>query len=135
MIKLVLKGGFVLYNLVYLIGRLTTEPEINTTESGKQVLAINLAVQRGYKNVNGLYETDFIKCVLWDGIASRTAEYCHKGDLIAVRGQIRTSSYQTAQEEKKYVTEILVEKISFLATNAKNDQNDDNSSAGKSKKK
>ena len=105
-----------MYNLVYLIGRLTAEPEINTTDSGKQVLAINLAVQRGYKNVSGVYEADFIKCVLWEGIATRTAEYCHKGDLIAVRGQIRTSSYLNEQEEKKYITEILVEKISFLAT-------------------
>ena len=105
-----------MYNLVYLIGRLTTEPEINNLDNGKQVLSINLAVQRSYKNSEGIYETDFIKCVLWDGIANRTAEYCHKGDLIAVRGQIRTSNYMGANEEKKYVTEILVEKISFLAT-------------------
>jgi len=105
-----------MYNLVYLIGRLTTEPEIRTTEAGKQVLSITIAVQRSYKNAHGIYEADFIRCVLWDGIASRTAEYCHKGDLIALRGQIRTSSYLNDKEEKRYVTEILVEKISFLAT-------------------
>ena len=111
-----------MYNLVYLIGRLTSEPELNNLDNGKQVLSINLAVQRGYKNAHGIYETDFIKCVLWDGIAGRTAEYCRKGDLIALRGQIRTSSYQNAQEEKRYVTEILVEKISFLAS--KSEEND-----------
>ena len=109
------------YNQVYLIGRLTTEPEINEINKNKKVLSITLAVQRSYKNSDGIYEADFIKCVLWDGIADRTAEYCHKGDLVAVRGQVRTSSYENEKEEKKYVTEILVDKISFLATKS-NDQ-------------
>ena len=105
-----------MYNLVYLIGRLTTDPEPHNTENGKQVLSINVAVQRGYKNAEGIYETDFIKCVLWDGIASRVSEYCKKGDLIALRGQIRTGSYVNDKDEKKYTTEVLVEKISFLGT-------------------
>lgn len=82
---------------------------------------VNLAVQRSYKNVDGVYETDFIKCVLWDGIANRTAEFCKKGDLVAIRGQIRTSSYENEKEEKKRSTEIVVEKISFLASNKEKD--------------
>lgn len=110
-------------NLVYLIGRLTSEPEINTTENGKPVLSINLAVQRDYKNTNGIYEADFIRCVLWDGIASRTAEFCHKGDLIAVRGQIRTGSYLNAQEERNYITETLVDKVRFIATKTDPEEN------------
>ena len=114
-----------MYNSVNLIGRLTTEPELTTLENGKQVLAINLAVQRDYKNSDGIYEADFIRCVLWDGIANHTAEYCHKGDLIAVRGQIRTSSYLNAQEEKKYTTEILVDKVRFLATKTGSDDGSD----------
>ena len=105
-----------MYNLVYLIGRLTTDPETNETETGKKVMSINLAVQRSYKNSNGIYETDFIRCVLWDGIASRTSEFCHKGDLIAIRGQIRTSTFETESGEKKYTTEVVVEKVSFLST-------------------
>ena len=80
-----------MYNTVYLIGRLTKDPEATTTETGKKVMAINLAVQRSYKNSEGIYEADFIRCILWEGIATRTAEYCKKGDLIALRGQIRTS--------------------------------------------
>ena len=105
-----------MYNLVYLIGRLTADPELNKLENDKQVLTVNIAVQRSYKNQDGIYEADFIKCVLWDGIASRTSEYCRKGDLVALRGQIRTSSYLKDDKEKRYVTEIVVEKISFLAT-------------------
>lgn len=111
-----------MYNLVYLIGRLTTEPETNITDNGKKVMSINLAVQRSYKNSNGIYEADFIRCVLWDGIATRTAEFCHKGDLIAIRGQIRTSAYETENGEKKHTTEVVVEKVSFLSTKPNNEE-------------
>ncbi|MFA6882123.1 MAG: single-stranded DNA-binding protein, partial [Aminobacterium sp.] len=65
------------------------------------------------------YETDFIKCVLWDGIATRTAEYCKKGDLLAIRGQVRTTSYVKENDEKRYQTEIVVEKVSFLSNKGK----------------
>lgn len=96
-----------MYNLVYLIGRLTVNPKESQTKNRSTV---TLAVQRGYKNSDGIYETDLVKCVLWDGIASRTAEYCRKGDLIAVKGHLRTGSNET---------EVVVEKVSFLATNTK----------------
>lgn len=111
-----------MYNSVYLIGRLTKDPETHLTESGKKVLTIALAVQRSYKNSDGIYEADFIRCVLWEGIATRVAEFCHKGDLIALRGMIRNNSYKNESEETKYTTEILVEKVSFLSTkNTKDD--------------
>ncbi len=110
-----------MYNLVMLIGRLTADPELVTTDKGKKVLTINLAVSRNYKNVDGVYEADFIRCKLWDGIAEKTCEYCHKGDLIAVRGQIRNESYETEDKEKKYITEIIVERLNFLSTSNKND--------------
>ena len=96
-----------MYNQVYLIGRLTANPKVETNESDKKVLSITLAVQRGYKNSDGIYETDFVPCILWDGIASNTSEYCKKGDLVAIRGQIKTN--------KNKIIEIIVDKISFLA--------------------
>ena len=105
-----------MYNFSYLIGRLTTDPEVKETENGKSVCNLTLAVQRTYKNADGIYEADFIRCVLWDAIAKNTSEYCHKGDLIAVRGQLRTSSYVGANNEKKYGTELLVERLVFLST-------------------
>ena len=103
-----------MYNLVYLIGRLTAEPELKNLENDKQVLTANIAVQRSYKNADGVYDADFIKCVLWDGITERTSEYCQKGDLVALRGQIRTSSFLNKKGEKEYATEIVVDKIAFL---------------------
>ena len=83
-----------MYNTVMLIGRLTADPEVNKSENKKDVSHITLAVQRSYKNPDGIYEADFIRCTLWDQLATRVKEYCKKGDLISVRGQIKTSSYE-----------------------------------------
>lgn len=104
-----------MYNLVYLIGRLASDPELKKSENDKDYTTITLAVQRSFKNSNGIYETDFVKCILWNGIAQNTTEYCKKGDLVGIRGRIQVRNYQDG-EETKYITEIIVEKISFLAS-------------------
>ena len=104
-----------MHNLVYLIGRLSEDPVIKEYEDGKSMLTINLAVQRSFKNEDGIYEADFIRCILWNGIASHTSEYCKKGDLVGVKGRIQTRSYED-NEEKKYITEVVVDKVSFLAS-------------------
>lgn len=101
-------------NQLVIIGRLTKEPELRKTENGKKVSNITLAVQRGYKNVNGVYDTDFIDCVLWNNVAESTTEYCKKGDLLGVRGRVQTRSYEK-DEETKYVTEVVAEKVTFLS--------------------
>ena len=90
---------------------------MNTWE--RKAYYITIAVQRNYKNSEGIYEADFIRCVLWEGIAARTAEFCKKGDLIAIRGQVRTRNYTDENSEKRYVTEIVVEKVSFLSSKPK----------------
>lgn len=108
-----------MHNLVYLIGRLTENPEIKELEDGKSMLTINLAVQRSFKNENGIYETDFIRCILWNGVASRTSEYCKKGDLVGVKGRLQNRSYVDG-EVTKYITEVIVDKISFLASKKEN---------------
>lgn len=104
-----------MHNLVYLIGRLTSDPEIKELDNGKSVLNVTLAVQRSFKNEEGEYDTDFINCSLWNGIASHTSEYCKKGDLVGVKGRIQTRSYEH-DGETKYTTEVLVDKVSFLAS-------------------
>ena len=104
-----------MHNLVYLIGRLTEDPVVKELEDGKSMLTINLAVQRSFKNEDGIYEVDFIRCILWNGIASHTSEYCKKGDLVGVKGRIQTRSYEE-NKEKKYITEVIVDKVSFLAS-------------------
>ena len=101
-------------NKVFLIGRLSRDPELRQTEGGKKVTNITLAVPRSYKNAEGQYETDFIDCVLWTGIAENTSEYCKRGDILGVKGRVQTRTFET-DEKKRYVTEVVAEKVSFLS--------------------
>lgn len=103
-------------NAVVIVGRLVDNPEIITTESNKKLTSVVLAVHRNYKNSNGIYETDFVRCILWNGVAATTCEYCHAGDIIGVKGRIETRSYETENKEKKYVTEVIADKITFLSS-------------------
>lgn len=113
-------------NLVYLIGRLCEEPEIKNIDGDKKKIITNLAVKRSYKNEDGIYDTDFIRCILWNGIATHTSEHCKKGDLVGIKGRLQTNNYEE-NGEKKLITEVLVEKISFLAskTDKKGKQEDE----------
>ena len=104
-----------MHNLVYLIGRLTEDPVVTKLEDGQETLPFVLAVQRSYKNADGIYEADFIRCVLWNAIASHTAEYCKKGDLVGIKGRLQNRSYEV-DNEKKYISEVIVDKVSFLAS-------------------
>lgn len=102
-------------NQVVLAGRLVADPEITTTENNKKMTIITVAVPRAYKNMEGSYDTDFIKCVLWAGIAETTCEYCKKGDIVGVKGRIQVNSYEK-DNEKKYSMEVVAEKVSFLSS-------------------
>jgi len=108
-------------NQAVLVGRLVKNPEIRETESGKKVSSVTVAVPRTFKNKEGEYDTDSIDCILWSGIAESTANYCKKGDIIGVKGRIQTRSYEK-DEHKKYVTEIIAEKVTFLSSNNKKDE-------------
>lgn len=102
-------------NQVVLVGRLVKNPELRITESGKKTATVTLAVPRSYKNMNGEYDTDFLECTLWTNIAENTSEYCQTGDMIGVKGRIQTRIIQTDDGTKKKKTEIVAEKVTFLA--------------------
>ena len=77
-------------NQVVLVGRIVKNPELRVTDSGKKVTTVTLAVPRSYKNSTGEYDTDFLDCTLWTGIAENTAEYCKSGDVVGVKGKLQT---------------------------------------------
>ena len=87
-------------NQSIIIGRIVKNPELLETESGKKYTNITLAVSRNYKNIDGEYETDFIPCVLWKGIAESTTQYCKKGDLVGIKGRIQSRTYETEEARK-----------------------------------
>lgn len=106
-------------NQIILVGRLTSNPEVITTETNKKKTEITIAVSRNFKNVDGIYETDFIRCILWNAIALNTSEYCHTGDVIGIKGRLQTRSYLDEAENRKFVMEVIAEKVTFLSS-AKN---------------
>ena len=101
-------------NNTVIIGRIARDLELHETENGNKVAQLTLAVPRSFKNMNGEYDTDYIQCVLWKGVAENTAEYCKKGDLVGIKGRIQTRNYET-EDDVKYVTEIIAEKVTFLS--------------------
>ena len=103
-------------NQVIIVGRLVKKPIVEENENGKKVCNITLAVPRSYKNADGIYETDFIKCTLWNVIAENTTEYCDKGDLVGVRGRLETSVYEKENGEKYRIISVVAEKVSFLSS-------------------
>lgn len=102
-------------NQAVLVGRIVKEPELKTTESGKKVSNITLAVPRSFKNSNGEYDTDFISCILWKGVAESTVSYCKQGDLVGIKGRIQTRNYEV-NDEKKQAVEVVAEKVTFLSS-------------------
>lgn len=102
-------------NQVVLVGRIVKTPELKVTETGKKTATVTLAVPRNYKNMNGEYDTDFLDCTLWTNIAENTTEYCQTGDMVGVKGRIQTRVIHNEDGSKKKKTEIVAEKVTFLA--------------------
>ena len=107
-------------NQVILVGRLVRTPEVTVTETGKKRSQITLAVARSYKNQNGEYDTDFLDCTLWTGIAENTAEYCKSGDVIGIKGRLQTWLLEDENGSKYKKVEVVAEKVTFLSS-ARND--------------
>lgn len=103
-------------NQAILVGRLVNKPEVKEREDGGKIVNITLAVPRNYKNEEGSYDTDFIDVVLWNAIASNTAEWCNKGDMIGIKGRL---------EKKENNLFVIGEKVSFLSSK-RVDENEDN---------
>lgn len=107
-------------NQIILVGRLVSDPEIKETENGIKKSVITLAIPRSFKNTNGEYETDFIPCVLYSGIAESTKEYCKKGDLLGVKGRIQRYSGNDYTANGKPILEVVAEKVTFLSSRKEN---------------
>lgn len=108
-------------NQLFLVGRLTKDPEI-IQNSGIEQCRVTLAVKRAFKNPNGVFETDFITCTIWNIIAKRVCEYCKKGDLISLKGRIQNNNYMDKDEKMVYSYEIIAEQVSFMQSSKKDEK-------------
>ena len=108
-------------NQVVLVGRLTRNISVNKSENGIKVATIPLAIPRSFKNVEGVYDTDFIDCVAFDTIAENTSEYCSKGDIVGIKGRVQSNMIEK-EGKKENKLEIICEKITFLSSKPKEEE-------------
>lgn len=103
-------------NSIVLVGRIVSDLEIKETEQGKKKINITLAVPRYYKNDEGIYETNFIPCVLFGTLAEKTFEWAKKGDLAGIRGRLQTRIENNENKQKEIFVEVVAEKVTFLSS-------------------
>lgn len=103
-------------NRCFLIGNLTRDPELATTNSGVSVCRFSLAVTRNFSNADGERETDFLNIIVWRGQAENCHKYLKKGSKCAVTGSIQTRSYDAQDGSKRYITEITADEVEFIST-------------------
>ena len=101
-------------NKVILIGNVTKDVELSTSNNGKNFANFTLAVSRGVENSNGDQETDFINCVAFNKTAENLAKFVKKGNKLAVVGKLQIDSYIDTQGVKKYSTKVVVNEDEFL---------------------
>ena len=102
-------------NQALFVGRLAREVESVEVSGGRKVINNVLAVNRNHKDKEGDYVTDFIPLVAWNQAASIMERFCHKGQQVAIRGRMRSRSYQGKDKITRYVVECIVEEVTLLA--------------------
>ena len=114
-------------NKVFLIGRLSRDPELRHTTSGMPVCQINVAISRPVSQ-GSEPQTDFINVVVWNKQAENVARYLSKGRQIAIEGRIQTRSYDNNEGKRTYVTEVIASNVEFLGSANDNNRTSNNES-------
>lgn len=121
-------------NKVILVGNLTRDPELQTTNSGKSVCRFGLAVPRRFSNADGERGADFFNITVWGVNGENCHKYLKKGSKCGVAGRIQISTYDAADGSKRTSTDIIAEEVDFVGSRNQNDNGENNysnSSEGK----
>lgn len=100
-------------NIVTLIGNVTKEPDLRTTQTGKEVISFSVAINRGKD------QTDFVPCVAWEQLAQIVHQYVRKGDKIGVTGRVTSRKHEYEPHKTRWITEVVAEKIDLLGVKEK----------------
>ncbi len=101
-------------NRVFLIGRLTRDPELRYTPGGKAVANFTLAVDRNRGGAATEREADFIDIVVWEKQAETCANYLNKGRQVLVEGRLQIRSYETQDGQRRKAAEVVAQTVRFL---------------------
>jgi len=105
-------------NRIVLTGRLTADPELRYTQTGRARTRFSIAVNRQYRDQGGnlQQETTFVPVVVWGAQAENCANYLQKGREVAVDGRLRIDTFETQDGERKKVVEIVAQRVEFLGS-------------------
>lgn len=106
-------------NKVILMGNLTADPELKSTNTGLAVCNFSLAVNRKYAK-QGEQSVDYINISCWRASAEFVGKYAKKGNSLVVCGSLQTRNYTNSQGQKVYITEVVADEVSFAGNNAQN---------------
>ena len=107
-------------NKVILMGRLTRDPEVRHTSTGKAVCSFSIAIDNGYGENR---QTDFINCVAWQNQAEFLGRYFTKGMMVIVAGRISTRTWEGQDGKKNYVTEVIANEVNFGESKKSREEN------------
>lgn len=100
-------------NKIFIMGRLTRDPELRRTQSGTAVTSFSLAVDRDFKSQSGEKETDFIDVVAWRNTGEFAAKYLAKGRMAAVEGRIQVRDWQDKDGNRRKSVEVVADNVYF----------------------
>lgn len=100
-------------NSVALIGRLTAEPELKHSQSGKDFTRFCIAVDRNFVKQGEERQADFINITAWQKTAEFVCRYFGKGNRIAINGRIQTGSYTDKDGNKRYTFDVVADNVEF----------------------
>ena len=101
-------------NHVFLIGNITKDPEVRSTNAGIKVCNFTIAINRRMKT-NGEQQTDFLNIVAWRQLAELCEKYLSKGKKVAVIGSIQVRNYEDKNGVKRTAWDILADEVEFLS--------------------
>ena len=102
------------------MGRLTRDPEVRHTSTGKAVCSFSIAIDNGYGENR---QTDFINCVAWQNQAEFLGRYFTKGMMVIVAGRISTRTWEGQDGKKNYVTEVIANEVNFGESKKSREEN------------
>lgn len=112
-------------NKVILIGNLGKDPEVRYLDNGVAVANMSIATTENYKNKEGdrVSQTEWHDVVLWRGLAEIAEKYLKKGSSVYIEGKIRTNKWVDKDENTRYKTEILADKLNMLGRSVTSEDN------------
>lgn len=100
-------------NKIFIMGRLTRDPELRRTQNGTAVTSFTLAVDRDFKNADGTKDTDFIDVVAWRNTAEFVSKYFSKGRIIVVSGSLQSRKWQDRNGQNRISWEVIADNVYF----------------------